>query len=416
MNKDELWALGIASIKSLETDWGVLASGRGELFGCVFGRDSLITSLSLLKVYRKTGDAYFLQLVNKVLMRLAELQGRAINIENGEEPGKCIHEFRLDKHEHLTRALEPWHVSSDGSMRNYDSVDATPLFLMALYEYLSVAPPSEDAAPLLRAAHRALAWLTEHGDSNRDGFIDYRFHPDRKHGGLRVQSWMDSSESLFFEIQEEKPAYAIAPVEVQAYAYVALLEWADYFSKEAPTFSRDLLMRAGNLKRRFNSAFVLPHGKSLTLAFAVDGNGRRLTSARSSMAHVLWAVRRSGQSAPDGILDASLVPKLVKRLLSPDLYVPSAGIRTLSSRSRRFNPVSYHNGSIWPHDTELFAAGLENYGYREDAERVRAGLLRSYRHFKTPIELFGYRRGFREYEASCRVQAWSAAAILSGLA
>src|SRR4051812_47702521 len=117
-----LWDLGFETIKELEIEQGILASGKEEIFGCIFGRDSLITSLKLLRVYEKTKDPYFLTLVRKVLQNLAALQGTQINIESGEEPGKCIHEYRPSNHEHLTKDLEtPWYLYPDNIMRNYDS-------------------------------------------------------------------------------------------------------------------------------------------------------------------------------------------------------------------------------------------------------------------------------------------------------
>lgn len=128
--QDELWTLGLNTIKELETEKGILASGKEEIYGCIFGRDSLITALKLLKAYQKTEDTYFLQLVKKILTSLADLQGENTNIESGEERGKIIHEYREKDHEHLTaRGDRPWYVYSDNTMRNYDSVDSTPLFL-----------------------------------------------------------------------------------------------------------------------------------------------------------------------------------------------------------------------------------------------------------------------------------------------
>jgi glycogen debranching enzyme len=128
------------------------------------------------------------------------------------------------------------------------------------------------------------------------------------------------------------------------------------------------------------------------------------------MGHILWATYRG-----ECILDREYIDGLRRRILAPDLFVPKAGIRTLSSRSRFFDPVSYHNGSIWPHDTAMLALGLQKFGYHEDARRVRVALLNAYAHFKSPIELFGYSRGFRAYKAACLTQAWSTVALLSVL-
>lgn len=417
----DLWELGTRAVRELETERGILASSKSEIYGCVFGRDSLITSLALLRVYKKTHDTYYLDLVRKILENLAALQGREIDIETGEEPGKCIHEYRPQNHEHLTQRTErPWRVNAENEMRNYDTVDATPLFLMAVHEYWRVSKDEAFIKKLLPNIHAALDWMAQFGDSNGDGLIDYTFHPDRVGGGLVTQSWMDSTESVFFEDSDDRPQYPIAPVEVQAYAYVALRAWSDYFLIRSPILSVDLARRAENLKKKFNESFVLSgRAGSASLAFAVDGTGRALVSPRSSMAHCLWAVWRGSPGAmPESVLSEEYVPLIARRVLKPDLYVPRAGVRTLSQRSTRYDPASYHNGSIWPHDTAIVAEGLDNFGFREEARRMRLGLVSAYTHFQTPVELFVYSRGrYREYVGSegqngCRVQAWSAASLL----
>jgi glycogen debranching enzyme len=281
-NLSKLWTIGYDTILELETAEGILASGKEEIYGCIFGRDTLITSLKLLKVYEKTKNEYFLTLVKKVLQNLALLQGTKVNIESGEEPGKCIHEFRPTNHEHLTKnLLTPWYVYDDNIMRNYDTVDATPLFLVAMYEYYKVSGDEEFLQRNLGSVANGLHWIKTYGDSNGDGFIDYTFHKDRKFGGLHTQSWMDSSESVFHEDGTEA-VYPVAPVEVQAYTYAALRAWSDFFPDE------DLSTMAANLKKEFNQKFVLtPHDDSsdFEIAFAIDGNGKALSSARSSMGH-----------------------------------------------------------------------------------------------------------------------------------
>lgn len=422
MPKNALRDIALKSLLELETAEGILASGRHEVFGCIFGRDSLISALGFLAIYERTRDPYFLRFTEKILRTLSKLQGRHMQVESGEEPGKIIHEFRPHDHAHLTSHREaPWFIYPDQEMRNYDSVDATPLFLMTAHAYMRAGGDAGVIAEILPNVRQALSWLLSAADHNADGFIDYRFHPDRHFGGLKVQSWMDSSESLFYEqasADAERPPYPIAPVEVQAYAWAALCAWGDHFSDDLQAaddnvLGRQLQERARNLKERFNAAFPLKtpvRGRFSGLAYALDGNGRPLISARSSMGHVLWAAYRG-----ESILESQHIGALSKRLLARDLFVPKAGIRTLSSNSSRFDPLSYHNGSIWPHDTAMLALGLERFGYYADAKRVREALLNAYSHFKTPIELFGYARGFRDYKTACRTQAWSATALLSTL-
>jgi glycogen debranching enzyme len=418
--REQLWNLGLDTIRSLEVERGILASGKEELYGCVFGRDSLITGLLLLSVYERTHDTYYLALMRKILISLARLQGREVNIESGEEPGKIIHEFRPDNHEHLTKeAMHPWYLYPDGIMRNYDSVDATPLFLLALDRYLTLSR-DESLSRLLRANRlEALDWLITYGLTRSDGFLAYEYRSERTGGGLRVQSWMDSTESLFFEDSNDTPAYSIAPVEVQAYAHAALLVWAARLRSSDPGRSAALKKSAEKLKQCFNEQFIEVRDSELHIAYAIDGVGKQLWSPRSSMGHVLFAV------APfwfgfEGILEERYVKPLAARLMQDDLFVPDAGIRTLASSSRHYAPNNYHNGSIWPHDTMLIALGLERYGFRDEAHRMRHALLTALEHFQTPLELFVCNDGYQEYvsptgQRACRTQAWSAAALLAAL-
>jgi glycogen debranching enzyme len=213
----------------------------------------------------------------------------------------------------------------------------------------------------------------------------------------------------------------VAPVEVQAYVYLALRLWREFFLAADPKFAAKLARRAKELRILFNQKFVMKNflGHDISLAFAIDGSGQALTDARSSMGHVLWAVRKNKNGVRDGILDHAYVRGLVERLMKPDLLRPTAGIRTLTSTSPQFDPKSYHNGSIWPHDTALLIEGLLNFGYRREARRVRRALMSAYEHFKTPIELFVFANGqYAEYAGSdgqgaCRKQAWSAGALLA---
>ncbi len=428
LNREALWDIGMKAIQTLEVDRGILASGKEELYGCIFGRDSLITSLLLLETYKKTKDAYLLSLVRKILLNLAKLQGREEQPQSGEEPGKIIHEFRPDNHAHLTQSLEhPWYVYPDGVMRSYDTVDATPLFLMAVHEYQMVSHDSE-IVPLLEAnIYDALRWILSTLQKNEFGLLSYGIHPDRTHGGLNVQSWMDSGESVFFEESDskeghrgkesERPAYPLAPIEVQAYAYAALSKWGTFLRDRYPEFARQMLARAAALKDSFATYF------ESSFPFAVEGKGRPLAAVRSSMGHCVWAGEYDEETNQFiSILATESVRKVVERLIEPDMFVPDAGIRTLSTSSPYFEANSYHNGSIWPHDTALIALGFERAGYHDEACKVRDALLRAYTYFGTPLELFIYDpiSGIGEYrskagQGACRTQAWSAAALLAML-
>lgn len=417
----DLFRLAHETIQELETDQGLLASGKDELYGCLFGRDSLLSALALLKTYAAVKDPYYLSLVIKILRSLSSLQGKETNPESGEEPGKIIHEFRPDNHEHLTkRATRPWFVYSDGSMKNYDSVDSTPLFLIAVFEAYQASADQELLIELLPSVHRALDWMSHFSDLNSDGFLDYRFDPNRTFGGLKTQGWMDSSEALFHD-DGTKPEYPIAPVEVQAYAYYALVLWSNHFKTHNKELAETLLVRSQKLKARFNERFVLLTQNGVELASALDGNGKHVTAVRSSIGHCLWASVLDENNSVDCILEKEFIPSIVQRLLSDDLFISTAGIRTLSSLSERFDVHGYHNGTIWPHDTSMIAEGLEIHGYHDEAEAVRSALLNSYAHFNTPLELFAFDQAHIPYlgasgQRACQKQAWSAASLLKEIA
>lgn len=421
------WELGLKTVKELETDQGILASGRHEWYGAIFGRDSLITSLKLLRVYQQTKIPDFLNTVRKVLLTLAELQGKEVNTNSGEEPGKCIHEYRPDGHEHLTQGIgrpwgaeKAWYVYPDNELRNYDSVDATSLFLITINRYLQFSDDQDFEKKILAKVRLALEWVFEFGDSNHDGLIDYDKNLLRKFGGPAEHTWMDGVESKFHE-DGSVVSYPLAPVEAQAYTYMALRLWSNY-NWAAADYNSKLARRAVELKKIFNEQFVIQEGKTVYLAAAIDGRGKPLKNIRSTMGHALWsALNLKDDGIVEGIVDHEYVDGIVRRLMAPDLFEPDGGIRTLSSLSSGFYPNSYHNGSIWPHDSSIVAEGLENYGYLEEAAQVRQALLKAVAHFQTPIELFAFDKTYFDYrspqgQTASRIQAWSAAAVLRSVA
>jgi len=428
----ELWELGYKTIIELESGEGILASSREELFGAIFGRDSLITALKLLEVYKIKKDKYFLSLVMKIIFGLARLQGREINVESGEEPGKCIHEYRRSNHDRLTKAAKkPWYVYPDGEMRNYDSVDSTPLYLITCYRYYQLSKDKEFLIRILPSIEMALLWLLDCGDYGKNGvlkclerntddniFIDYEMNSLRKHGGLLTQGWMDSADSVFHEdgTEVKRP---INPVEVQSYSYLALRLWARHFEENNDKIrSESINSRALKLKEEFNKKFIIEVNEEIVIPFAIDGTEKPLISPRSSIGHLLWAsLNKKNDGFNDSILENKYLPKAVERLMKKDLFVPEAGFRTLSSLSHRYNPNSYHNGSIWPHDTAIAAEGLEKLGFLKEAEASKEALFQAFLHFKTPLELFVYDNDYKEYTVenkprATKKQAWSAAAML----
>ncbi|OGE75345.1 MAG: hypothetical protein A3C85_02335 [Candidatus Doudnabacteria bacterium RIFCSPHIGHO2_02_FULL_48_21] len=403
--------MGISTIRELETEEGILASSREEVFGCIFGRDSLITDLALLKVHKRIGDPFFLHLVKKSLLNLAKLQGRVKNIESGEQPGKCIHEFRRQGHEHLTKKeIRPWYLYQDNVMRNYDSVDSTPLMLIAFYRYYQASKDEEFLRATRHNIEAALNWIILYADSNQDGFVDYQFPPERQSGGLVTQSWMDSTESVFHE-DGSWITYPIAPMEVQAYTFLALRLWSNHYQKSDPILAERLGRRASELKKIFNQKFL----SDSEIVCAIDGAGKPLRSTRSSIGHTLWAALTGEDMGkyPECILREEFISKVVRRLLEPDMFEPNGGIRTLSSQSVKFDPFGYHMGSIWPHDNGMIAQGFENFGFYQEANLIHRAITRAIEHFGSPVELFAFNGdAVQRYKSACKKQAWSAATLL----
>jgi glycogen debranching enzyme len=252
---------------------------------------------------------------------------------------------------------------------------------------------------LLPNADRALSWMERHGDRDGDGFIEYRRATDR---GLQNQGWKDSWDGITFA--DGRPAEApIALCEVQGYAYDAFrarAELARWLDDDAA--ARRWSDRAAALKTAFNERFWLPERG--WYALALDRNKDPVDACASNMGHCLWS----------GIVDADKAPLIAEHLLSPAMFT-GWGVRTLSSAMGAYDPVSYHNGSVWPHDNAFVVAGLMRYGFVASAQRIAEALLQAAEHFGGRLpELFcGFDRGdFPEpvpYPTSCSPQAWASA-------
>jgi glycogen debranching enzyme len=351
----------------------------------LFGRDSLLTSWMALLV-----DP---QLAIGTLHYLSELQGRVVDPASEEEPGRILHEMRHGSGLGTTRRA--------GDSLYYGTADATPLFVLLLGELYRWGF-ADDARPLLPAADRALAWITDYGDRDGDGFVEYRRATD---AGLANQGWKDSWDAVAFGDGRfaETP---IALCEVQAYVYGAYRARADIarVERDAPT-AAEYDKRAEELKQAFNERFWLPDPGYL--AFALDAGKQRVDAMTSNMGHCLWT----------GILDQDKADQVADHLVSPELFT-GWGVRTLARSAARYNPVSYHNGSVWPHDTAIAVAGLARYGRTAEAQRIATGLLDAADAFDGRLpELFcGFDRAeFAApvpYPSSCSPQAWAAAAPL----
>ncbi|MDQ1424289.1 MAG: hypothetical protein QOD72_1787, partial [Acidimicrobiaceae bacterium] len=247
----------------------------------------------------------------------------------------------------------------------------------------------------------AVAWIVGDGDSDGDGFIDYRRSDP---SGLSNQGWKDSWDGVVFA-DGSLPRGPVALVEVQGYSYAALVgaaELADVMGLARHT--DDLLGRAERLKERFNELFWDPRG---WFAVGLDGDGRRIDSMTTNPGHALWT----------GIADANLANQYLDRLTEPAMWT-GWGLRTLAETMVAYDPLSYHNGSVWPHDTALCAAGAARYGRWDVVDQIVGGAFDAAREFSgRPPELFaGISRAAAPmpvaYPSSCSPQAWASASIL----
>jgi glycogen debranching enzyme len=414
----------------LATDDGINASGRDEIYGCIFGRDSAITILKILNVTAQQSATSLYevdrlrQMCRRALLTLVSLQGKESIYASGEEPGKFIHEYRKERYEHLLKLEKPWYVYPDGVLRNYDSLDSTPLALLAIYRYWKQTRDDAFLFSVLPAVESGLNWIITYGDRDKDQLVEYELPADRPYGGLPVQSWTDSHESLMRK-DGTMPVYPIAPVEVQGYTWLALKVWADFYADsvhyaKTESFSRKLLQQAETMKKRFNELFLFDDGKGMFSAQALDGEKNQIRTITGNSLLLLWATYESN-GHKEAILADEYIPHLVERSFLSDLFDQDAGIRTMSTLSETFNPAqdSYHNGSFWPKLNGMCHEGLMHWGYREQAAKLKEATLKPISYFGSPIELYmkGDNGEYYEFhgptgQTGCRVQAWSAATAL----
>jgi len=357
-------------------------------FMTLFGRDSLLTAWMALPLD--------VGLAVGTLQQLAALQGRRVDPITEEQPGRIMHEIRRGP------------ASQDvlGGSLYYGSIDATPLFVMLLGESWRWGADETAVRALLPAADAALAWAQQYGDRDGDGFVEYQRATDR---GLINQGWKDSFNGVN-DAAGHTAEPPIALCEVQAYLYAALTARAELGAAfgDAPTATR-LRERAETLRAQFLEAFWLP--KQGWYAIALDGHKRPVDALSSNIAHCLWA----------GIATDEHAATIIERLSGAEMD-SGFGLRTLATSMGAYNPMSYHNGSVWPHDTAIAVAGLLRYrhvpGAVALAQRLAGGLLDAAQTFGGRLpELFcGFPRlQFRlpvPYPTSCSPQAWASAAPL----
>ena len=412
-----LFDLAYNTILELETPLGINASGKKDPYAAFFGRDSMITGLKLLRVYQRQKDKTFLRIVKKVLKTAARLQGKEINLRSGEKPGKIIHEYREVGYYHLISRPEPWYLYPDKTLRNYDSTDSTTLFLILAAEFYNLTTDEEFLKEILPTVNRAFFWAENYGykEGNRL-FLEYQLHRPPHVGGLVNQGWMDSIDSVL--IHGEPPKEPIALVEAQGYYFKALSVWSEIYENIDKEKAKKHRERAKRLRDEFNKLFIMKSEGLYYFSYALFGQKAHLLEIRSNPGHCLWASAKL-DGKYESIIDQKYIKDLVSRLMKPDLFASDAGIRTLSSGSKFFNPFSYHNGSIWPFDNGIIAEGFENFGFHKEAQKIKEAILHSILHFNTAIELYCIDKdgSLNEYKEKSghlgsKIQAWTAATIL----
>jgi glycogen debranching enzyme len=355
-------------------------------FDTLFGRDSLLAGYMSL--------AYQPGIARSVLLTLARYQGESVDPSREEEPGKIIHERRV---------CESANLGEVPFGRYYGSIDATALFLILAGEYYRWTADLDLMRELEPHIRRSLQWMHEYGDLDGDGLVEYmRKGPH----GLDNQGWKDSWDAIVDEHGNVlKPPIAL--VEVQGYAYAAKLVMADVYDGlgDSKTAAR-LRKEAKALRRRVERAFWLDRG-FYAMALGEDKAAARVMS--SNAGQLLWS----------GLPSVARARRQIKRLVRSDMF-SGWGIRTISSYSKRYNPIGYHLGTIWPHDNAVILAGFKRYGAEHELNEVAGALFHastSFAYSRLP-ELFGGapRQAHQApvpYPVACRPQAFAAAALPS---
>jgi glycogen debranching enzyme len=370
--------LAALRIRSVDGGGSVPAAGA-PWFMTVFGRDTLITCLQTMIL----GP----ELARGALDTLAALQAEEDEPAIDAEPGKIIHELRHAK------AATRWFP------RYYGAIDTTPLFLVLLSELWRWTDDWALADRFRRPALAALHWIDAYGDRDGDGFVEYERRTAR---GLENQSWKDSHDSQRFR-NGCLASPPIAPCEVQGYVYDAkrrIAEVAREAWRDASLADR-LDEEADELHARFNESFWLPERRCYALS--LDREKQPVDSVTSNIGHLLWS----------GIVPPERVGPVVDHLLGGGLW-SGWGVRTMAATERAYNPLSYHNGTVWPHDNSLICAGLARAGRWSEAHRIARAMLDAAQTFSWQLpEVFsGLPRVDTPYPvpypSAARPQAWAA--------
>jgi len=380
---NRMYRRGMLDLRMLLTDLGHGPFPVAGLpwYAVPFGRDSLIAALQMLPANPEVALG--------TLRTMAVYQGTKVDPWRDETPGKIMHEIRYGELANTNQIpFTPY----------YGSVDATPLFLVLAVEYWRWTGDIESIRGLLPALERALMWIDQSGDLDGDGFIEYH---SESSGGIANQGWKDSGDSIVHESGD----FATSPIalaEVQGYVYRAKLGMAHIYRELGRTAEAEALERsAEGMKQRFEQSFWMEDESFY--AIALDREKRQVRSVTSNPGHLLMT----------GLPDAARAELVARRLTAEDMF-SGYGIRTMSDTSTGFNPMSYHNGSVWPHDNSLCLIGMSRMGFTEQALRVVRGLMRAAEHFaynRLPELFCGYPDTLGRpvpYPVACSPQAWAA--------
>jgi glycogen debranching enzyme len=352
-------------------------------FSTPFGRDGILTAWEVLWLDPS--------LAKGVLTYLASRQATETSAFQDSQPGKIMHE---------TRGGEMAAMKEIPFGLYYGGVDTTPLFVALAGAYLGRTDDAALIGALWPALKRAIEWVEGLGDSNGDGLIDYKRGADT---GLANQGWKDSEDSVF-HADGRFPVGPIALVEVQGYAYAAYQAMAQMATRLGEPGAERWSASAEAMRWRVEQRFWMEDAGFYGIA--VDGAGALCTPQASNVGHLLFS----------GLPSADRAARVTQRLLSDD-FNSGWGLRTLASGTTRFNPMSYHNGSVWPHDTSICVAGMARYGERRGAARVMGDLYKASRFFnlRMPELLCGFARRAGEppiaYPVTCMPQAWAAGSV-----
>jgi glycogen debranching enzyme len=376
--------LDLGILQSSLDDYRFFSAGL-PWYGALFGRDSITAALQTV--------AYEPQMAEQTIRLLAKYQGTKHDDWRDEEPGKILHELRQGELANLNEIPQTPY---------YGSVDSTPLFLILVGEHANWTGDLGLFKDIQQHVERALHWIDNSGADPKGKYLSYASKSSK---GLGNQGWKDSGVSIM-NADGSLATPPISLVEVQGYVYRAKLLIADLYERtgDKDTAAR-LRAEAATLKQNFNRDFWLDDKQFY--AIALQKQGRPADVISSNPGQALWT----------GIIDESRAEKVVQHLMAEDMF-SGWGIRTLSHKERRYNPIGYHLGTVWPHDNSIIAAGFRRYGFDKEAAQVVESIITaslSFEHSRLP-EVFG---GFSQkefsipvrYPVACHPQAWAAGSV-----